>query len=36
MDFAYNIKDLDSFINRLRFSFDQLDKAEFDESKGFQ
>jgi len=36
VDFAYNINDLEAFINGLRFSFDQLNKAESEESKGFQ
>jgi len=36
MDFAYNINDLEAFINGLRVSFDQLDKAEVEESNGFQ
>jgi len=36
MDFAYNINDLEAFINGLRISFDQLDKTELEESNGFQ
>ena len=36
MDFAYDIKDLETFINGLRFSFDQLEEAKPHESKGFQ